>query len=213
MYFYKFAFLLISSILIYTSVHALSDAHQYLTYRIPIGDKRYQSFLEALTLMDKKEAKILVETGTARNGDENFIGDGGSTVLFAEWASKHQALFFSVDIDPMAVKISKKAIGSYRKHVRVICSDSISFLENFNFPIDFLYLDSYDYDEHNPEPSQNHHLKEIIAAYPKLHKNSIVLIDDCDLPNGGKGLLVKSFLLGKGWKIIYEGYQILFAKN
>lgn len=49
------------------------------------------------------------------------------------------------------------------------------------------YLDSFDFDISNPLPSQKHHLKEIEAAYDKLTDNSVVMIDDCDLPGGGKG--------------------------
>ncbi|MBI3901288.1 MAG: class I SAM-dependent methyltransferase, partial [Chlamydiia bacterium] len=146
--------------------------------------------LHAVSLLKQRGAKVLVETGTARDGRKNFDGDGGSTIIFGEWAKHHQALLYSVDIDPTAVKIAKSVTKKFGPSVHVICSNSITFLENFQGPIDFLYLDSYDFDANEPLPSQEHHLKEIIAAYPKLHKDSIVMIDDCGLPHGGKGVLV-----------------------
>jgi len=67
------------------------------------------------------------------------------------------------------------------------CAETLlPFLQNFDRPIDFPYRDSYDFNPHDPKPSQNHHLKEIVAAYSCLHENSVVLIDDCDLPQGAK---------------------------
>jgi hypothetical protein len=76
-------------------------------------------------------------------------------------------------------------------------------------PIDFLYLDSYDYEWNNPSPSQEHHLREIQAAFPRLHENSVVMIDDCALPQGGKGKLAIEYLKERGWKILLEQYQTI----
>lgn len=190
----------------------LSSSH-YLDNRLETRDKRYATMLRALRLMKSRNVKIIVETGTARDGVQNFQGDGGSTIIFGDWASKHHALFYSVDISPKAVKNAQETTRAYGYDVQVICEDSIKFLNEFNQPIDFLYLDSYDYDFKNPTPSQDHHLKEIIAAYPKLHENSVVMIDDCDLPNGGKGLLVINYLLKRGWKIDMKGYQVILTRN
>ena len=94
-------------------------------------------------------------------------------------------------------------------NLHFVCSDSVSFLQNFGKTIDFLYLDSYDFDVDNPFPSQHHHLLEISAAYPFLNENSIVLIDDCDLPHGGKGKLAIQFLMQRGWQVLMSGYQVL----
>ena len=109
----------------------------YLADRLQPNDKRYFSFLLAIELMEQREVKIIVETGTARYGTENFEGDGGSTVIFADWASKNGALFYSVDIDPQAVKNASDAIKRYGKNVKIKCKDSIQFLKEFSQPIDF----------------------------------------------------------------------------
>lgn len=185
----------------------------FLKGKIPEGDKRFPSFMLALELLKERNARTIVETGTARNGLKNCIGDGCSTCIFSQWAERHGATFHSVDIDPANVKESAKAISSSAKQTFVVCSDSVAFLKGFESRIDFLYLDSYDYDQNDPEPSQAHHLAEIVAAYPRLHEKSVIMIDDCDLPGGGKGKQVIEFLLEKGWKIAFSGYQVIMVKS
>jgi len=197
--------------LLFLQVSAASE--QYLKDRIPPENKRYNSMVRVLELMQQRKAKILVETGTARYGDANMLLDGGSSIIFAHWAKTHRAQFYSVDISPEAVMQARKVIKPYSLHAKVICSDSIAFLKNFKKPIDFLYLDSFDYDLGDPLPSQTHHLHEIRAVYNKLHSKSIVMIDDCDLPGGGKGKLAIAFLQSKGWKIVFEGYQVILIRS
>lgn len=89
----------------------------------------------------------------------------------------------------------------------------MEFLSRFDRPIDFLYLDSWDFDFADPAPSQQHHLREIIAAYPRLHAQSMVLIDDCNLPHGGKGRLVIQYLAERGWRVLHSEYQTLLVRD
>lgn len=180
-----------------------------LNHRIFPNDKRFVTFQRVLNLMKERGVKTIVETGTARNGECNCAGDGCSTPIWGNWAKQNQATVYSVDIDPLAIHNSSLACSAYQDHMTFVSSDSVEFLANFNQPIDFLYLDSYDFDFSDPEPSQKHHLKEIIAAYPHLHKKSIIMIDDCDLPFGGKGKLVIDYLLDRGWKVILSAYQVI----
>ena len=102
------------------------------------------------------------------------------------------------------------------KNVVLNVSDSVSYLDTFQENIDFLYLDSYDYSSKDisiQKASQEHHLKEIKAVEDKLHDNSIVLIDDCRLPGGGKGKLAIEYLTKSGWKIDMNKYQLLLIKD
>ena len=191
----------------------------YLAKRIPKEDKRYPSFLYVLDLMTERQAKVIVETGTARNGQDNCLGDGCSTIILGEWAKDHDAVLYSVDIDPQAIANARQAVAVFNDKVNFIVSDSVALLKNFrqyNQQIDFLYLDSFDVDRNNPDPSQQHHLKEIKAAYPFLGKNSIIMIDDCFEPEQGcktgKGKLVIEFLLSEGWKKSMNGYQTILVK-
>ncbi|MBS0652645.1 MAG: class I SAM-dependent methyltransferase [Verrucomicrobia bacterium] len=186
-------------------------AASILSNRISLQDKRHPTFQYALNQIIKRNFKIIVETGTARNGNKNCIGDGCSTVIWSDWAKLLGGYVYSVDIDPEALRQSKQACGCGLSNVEFVCSDSVAYLHNFGNQIDFLYLDSYDYDFNNPDPSQQHHLKEIMAAYPYLNEQSVVLIDDCDLPGGGKGKLVIEYLLERGWKIAMSGYQVVMV--
>lgn len=194
-------------------LNATENSTKYLERRIPRGDKRYRSFVIALDLLEERGGRILVETGTARGGEGNYIGDGGSTIIFSHWAAEHDGNLFSVDINGQAVETAKRVTLPYLPHVEIVKDDSIHFLQSFNAPIDFLYLDSFDFTLDNPHPSQRHHLKEIQAAYANLHENSIVMIDDCALPEGGKGGLVTEFLLERGWHIHFDGYQRIFLQT
>lgn len=185
---------------------------QLLEGRLPKSDKRYLTFLKAFELMDKRNVKVLIETGTARNGESNFIGDGGSTILFADWVSSHPAAhFYSVDIDKENLIQAERGVKN-KSAVTFVCEDSISFLKKFPEKIDFLYLDSYDFDYRVPHLSQQHHLKEIEAAYDKLSPEAIVMIDDCALPYGGKGRLAIKFLTDRGWKKVVNAYQVILTR-
>lgn len=201
-----------SPLVSYGNSCCIKESQEYLTHRIKPSDKRYASFLMALNLIHQRHAKVLVETGTARNGDQNFEGDGGSTIIFGNWVAQNQSVLFSVDISPDALKNAESATQPFLQYIHFVCSDSIAFLNNFDLPIDFLYLDSFDYDFMDPTPSQEHHLREIIAAYPHLHQESVVMIDDCDLPGGGKGKQVIELLLSRGWKILFKGYQTILVQ-
>lgn len=185
---------------------------KYLKDRLSNSDKRFTAFILALEMLQQRNSQILVETGTARGGDHNFIGDGGSTIIFGNWATEHDAILFSVDLDPLAILQAQAPTEAYKENIQFVCQDSIEYLKNFSQPIDFLYLDSFDFEIGNPIPSQQHHLKELEAAYPKLHKNSIVMIDDCALPDDGKGKLVIDYLLERGWKVAFNGYQVILVQ-
>jgi hypothetical protein len=90
-------------------------------------------------------------------------------------------------------------------------------LKTFNQKIDLLYLDSLDCpsDDKNPTQlaaSQKHQLSEIETAFDKLHDNTVVLLDDNHLTNGGKTRLSKLFLQEKGFTEMMSWTQSLWAK-
>lgn len=180
---------------------------------IPIQDKRYPTFKRALELMTERKARVIVETGTARYGVSNYDGDGCSTYIFGTWAFSRGSILYSIDIDEKAIEESKSVVRNFLDSVTLVHSDSVKYLKQFSHEIDFLYLDSYEFDFENPHPSQKHHLKEIQAAYPKLTESSVVMIDDCDLPFGGKGKLAIEYLLKKNWKIVMENYQTILVQS
>jgi len=179
--------------------------------------KRGVTLRETLRLLSLRNCKVLVETGVARNGLEKTKGDGASTVVFALWAKAYDATLHTVDIDGGAIATAKSALDKLGlgDRVELHTSDSVAFLEAFDEQVDFLYLDSYDYhrtDTSIQTASQEHHLKEFKAIESRLHEGTFVLIDDCDLPAGGKGKLVIDYMLSRGWKMHMFKYQALLTR-
>jgi predicted O-methyltransferase YrrM len=179
--------------------------------------KRRDTLTATLSLLKARGARILIETGTARLGLAKTKGDGASTIVFGLWAKQNDAHLHSVDIDARAINESRRAAlevglsASVSFHV----SDSVQFLADFSQPVDFLYLDSYDYDRRDEsvqKASQAHHMKEFAAIESRLHAESVVLIDDCGAPGGGKGKLVIEHMLANGWLIVMDRYQVLLTR-
>ena len=179
--------------------------------------KRRDSFRKTLALLSDRQATILVETGTARLGLKGAKSNGASTLIFTTWAKANHALLHSVDISRRSIAAAKQEVENHGLSDYVIWhqQDSLAFLSGFEEAVDFLYLDSYDYHKQDTAiqiASQQHHLAEFKAIESRLHRGSLVLIDDCDLPNGGKGKLVISYMLERGWIILLNDYQVLLSK-
>jgi predicted O-methyltransferase YrrM len=179
--------------------------------------KRRDTYLKAMNMMTERGASVLVETGVARHGLAYSKSDGASTIVFGIYAKNNGAKLYSVDINPDNIATCQKTIDKMNlsSYVELNTADSIKYLNAFTQKVDFLYLDSYDYNRNKPEiikDSQAHHLEEIKAVEKKLHENSIILIDDCKLPGGGKGKSAIKYLKSKGWKIVINKYQVLLKK-
>ncbi len=180
--------------------------------------KRRDTLREVLRLMGERKARVLVETGVARMGLEKSKSDGASTIVFGAWARQNDAHLYSVDIDPEATRRAGEAVATMGlgECVTLVTSDSVAYLEAFTDSVDFLYLDSYDYhktDTAIQQASQAHHLKEIKAIEGCLHDQTVILIDDCDMPNGGKGKLVIEYLTTRGWHVHASAYQVILLRN
>lgn len=178
--------------------------------------KRRDTLREVMRLMDERKAKVLLETGVARMGLAKSKGDGASTIVFGLWAKNNDAHLYSVDIDPEATQRAGEAVNTMglSDSVTLVTSDSVAYLDDFTDTVDFLYLDSYDYHQTDTAiqtASQDHHLKEIKAIEGCLHDETIILIDDCDKPNGGKGKLVIERLTEQGWKVHMSEYQVILV--
>ena len=180
--------------------------------------KRRDTFRLSLKLLTQIGAKTIIETGTSREGLKGAKSNGAATIVLGKWAKENGAFLHSVDISNEAVDNAQKEVNTHnlREVIEIHLSDSLEFLRTFDAPVDFLYLDSYDYSHTDIEiqqKSQEHHLLEFQAIEGQLHANSVVLIDDCDLPNGGKGKTVIAYMLKKGWKVIANSYQVLLVRE
>ena len=180
--------------------------------------RRRVTFKRVLQLLNERNAKTLIETGTSRKGLKGTRNDGAATIVFGKWAKQNNAKLFSVDISEDSIQGSREELDKQglSQYVSLHLDDSLNFLKNFEEQVDFLYLDSYDYSRTDVEiqkASQEHHLKEFKLIEDKLHDNTIVLIDDCGLPGGGKGKTVIEYMKTKGWNVVIDAYQVLLLKN
>ena len=172
---------------------------------------RYNSFFQSLSIADSRNLRIFVEAGTSRGKKKFLINkynwkDGMSTIIFAEYAKYINGTLYTCDISPSNINNSIKFTKKFKNHVKYITSDSVKFLKNFKTQIDFLYLDSLD--GHNSAEASLHQLNEILSAMDKLHKNSLVLLDD----KFSKSSLSLDFLIKKKFKILNEtNEQVLLS--
>jgi hypothetical protein len=183
---------------------------------------------EALKRLEGRAATI-VETGSSAWGTN-------SSLLFDAYVNKYGGTFETVDIRvaPSAVlqNLCSPRTTLYR-------DDSVSFLKkwgdiNPNKKIDLLYLDSWDVNWQNPNPSALHGLAELLAIFENLKEGSLLLVDDTPIDGScflsaqvqiddfndyqkaytftpGKGALIKLILnkIGRGQQIAH-GYQLLW---
>ena len=161
--------------------------------------KRSEPFRTIINLLPPN--CVIVETGTIRK-EGNWCGDGQSTVVWDQVARTLAGHVTTIDIDPVGAHLVD--------HLGLTCTtavtaDSLATLRKLSAPVDLLYLDSFDIDFAHPEPAQQHHLREIAAAWHLMRSGTIVAVDD-NLPDAGKGRLVAEFLESRGAVRIVDAY-------
>ena len=182
-------------------------------------DKRSTGFDFVFNYLKDIKDPFIVETGCARIVG-NYTGDGQSSLLFDKYTNEYGGEFITVDLSPDSVANCRKQMVCPR--TAVVESDSVSYLYDLNEKlktqsrqIDFLYLDSFDYTDHQRMESATHHLKELLAIQDSLKPGALIGVDD-NWFNGdqrtGKGFLVLQYLEAYGIKPAFDGYQIFWIK-
>lgn len=133
----------------------------------------YLTFRKLFEEMNERTNLKILESGIASYGTN-------STYLFNEYVRKYGGHFWSVDNNQNLVDLHKVNMCP---STTLVCDDSVNFFKNWcsNNPrtqADVIYLDSYDLDWYNPEPSENHGLNEYLSLIPCLDKGTLLLIDD-----------------------------------
>jgi hypothetical protein len=103
-----------------------------------------------------------------------------STYLFNEVVRKYGGYFWSVNNDPELVAAHR---GNMCPGTQLVHNDSVAFFKEWTSEstytsADIIYLDSYDLDFYNPEPSAKHCLAEYMALKSAIKKDTLLLIDD-----------------------------------
>jgi len=170
------------------------------------------------------ENPLIVETGCARQED-NYSGDGQSSLLFDKYVNEYGGEFFTIDNAKESVEYCISKMTSPNSHV--ILSDSITYLKQLNTQlqdqnkkIDFLYLDSFDAPRGKPEvvfESALHHLYEYTVIIPSLKSGALIGVDDnwFEYKNNmqveaGKGKLIFDYMKKIDNQPVYKGYQIFW---
>ena len=146
----------------------------------------------------------IVETGCLRQ-EGNWAGAVQPTLAWDAVVNYQGGRVYSVDLDVKAAALAN-SLTSDRTSVEA--NDSVAYLlhlATLGITVDLLYLDSYDIDWANPEPSMRHHEAELDAAWPMLAPGSIVAVDD-NRGDVGKGGLVAVVAERKGWTVLTNDY-------
>lgn len=147
----------------------------------------------------------IVETGSMRM-DNNWEGDGQSTLIWNSLVYFMKGEVTTIDIDQRAIDLVKERCPS----VKTQCSDGVLTIRGMVSPIDILYLDSLDLDVKNPHPAAMQALGELTSAIPLLKPGSIVFVDDAPWQNGdigGKGAYIAQYMKAINVPLITFGYQ------
>jgi hypothetical protein len=181
---------------------------EYFSGIKPRLNKRSAGFQKIFDFLGGLNSPVIVETGTYRE-ENNYEGDGCSTLLFDSFVDYHGGVVLSVDIDPKACDLAKENTC----FTEVIESDSVEFLGTLEGKIDLLYLDSYNIaDWNNDWAPAAHHLKELFAAKDCIKEGTMIVVDDnLKLPNGkrlGKGRLIYELMESLDIDPYFDDYQI-----
>lgn len=105
---------------------------------------RFPTMQMALTLLENRCGRHIIETGTMRMADD--WGAGCSTLIFAEYCRAHECRLATVDLFPRNIEMSKKLTADYADLIEYVTCDSVEYLKTLESnSVDLLYLDSVDY--------------------------------------------------------------------
>lgn len=170
--------------------------------------QREKTFDQIFAYLDKQTNPIIVETGTYREQD-NYTGDGCSTLLFDNYIQNNNGKLISIDVDPIACQLARNNTSS---STEIIQSDSVEYLSVLSGFVSLLYLDSFNITDwaNDWEPAA-HHLKELFAAKDIIQPGTLIVVDDNIIHNGkrmGKGRLIYELMDAIGINPLFDEYQV-----
>jgi hypothetical protein len=181
--------------------------------QVDLRKKPKKYLLLAIELLKFTNNKTVVEIGGIRQKMEHTLedfnpvccNDGHSSEF---WCSKDNLEVYSVDINPHCQQFYAD-LKNRKNNFNYMIGDGISFLNNFNKPIDLLFLDAWDV--HVGSPYAEMHYEAYLAAKNNLADRHIISIDDTDIMNGGKGKILIPYLLKNGYNMVISGRQTILT--
>ncbi len=200
-----------------STLDELIDFH-FRTYS-EINHINKEMFTKLLNNFDRTKLNIL-ETGSSAHGTN-------SSMLFINYVKKFGGSFKTVDINS---DIKSKFNHLIIDNIEFYTDDSIQFIKNLAPDtiknLDVIYLDSFDLDIKNPQPSEQHGLNEFLLLNKFIKKGTLIAIDDTpkdfnlfDAGNNkldhipGKGALVLDYIKKQGgYETLYHHYSVILKK-
>lgn len=180
----------------------------YFTEVKPKLGARARGFEKIFAYLDETTNPTIIETGTYRE-ENNFTGDGCSTLLFDNYVNDRGGSVISIDIDPKACALASANTSNLTE---VVESDSVEFLGTLRGNATLLYLDSYNIQNWQDDwAPAAHHLKELFAAKDIIQHDTLIVIDDNIKHEGkrlGKGRLVYELMESLGIEPFLDDYQV-----
>ena len=152
----------------------------------------------------------MVETGCVRAHDD-WAGAGSSTLVLGLYCQATGGSLTSIDINPRNLEVAKQETRGLDA-ISFCQGDSNTVLRESNQQIDVLLLDSLDTEAAN---HREHCQSEVEAAMSRLHRTSLIVIDDTVYESGrykGKGAFAVPWLLDRGWGVMHSGYQTILSR-
>lgn len=148
----------------------------------------------------------ILETGCVRL-ENNWTGDGQSTVMWGWIAEKTGGSVTTIDISEESVNTAIRLVPN----AHVILGDSITSLRMLSGidKIDFLYLDSFDVTGDYEAPL--HHIGELASVYARLPSGCLIAVDDCS-GQYGKDKYVAMFFNSIGVRPVSSGHITIWEK-
>jgi cephalosporin hydroxylase len=180
------------------------DVDRYTSYRLIFEE-----------LLSRKEHNFtIIETGCAFGGGWCH---GSSSFLFMEFLNVFGGKLISIDINQEHMDACGRLIStvhpfSGRAHFVPMVGDSLAILQTLPDQADFVYLDSWDLEQNDPEPSMRHHMAEFRAAKSIFVRSQdlIVAVDDNLKPlNIGKGKYILEWAQQTRQNILLDAYQLV----
>ena len=205
-----------------------------------LSDGRYATFKLALNLMLQRSGTMFVETGCVRQENDfgagystfmfsDFLSRYGGLLLSVDISETNVRLAerLTQDFPVRPILTNDDSIhflkSTLRQHPMFTGKIDLLYLDSFDYPLDRLHaacpppelneMSDDDIALRFPElvlPPQQHCLAELQAASDLLHAGSVVLIDDNNLPGGGKSRLAKQTLLDWGWICLLDFQQTVW---
>jgi autotransporter strand-loop-strand O-heptosyltransferase len=194
------------------------------------GESRYNFYRYVIPkLIAKQKPLYVIETGTMWVDLKDNMG--AFTLIFSDLIKNWSGgKLITIDISKEHMDNCKELTKEFFDVIEYVNSDSITYLRSLSNDkvkkIDLFYFDSFDLNLTDPEPSQQHHLNELLSVHNRVSDNVVISVDDNFLPGCwvewkwydndgnimsteivktgdkiiGKGTLINEFLLEKGWE-------------